>query len=152
MTISKPLAKRRALRALAEGARATLDLLADVSGRSVRILRIDAEREGWQLDGSPLGDIEERLRALGAMLLEQMEAAVRRSTEEGGKIDKTEVDAMTALVRGIEKVGEILRPLAVANEKKKDEDLARLLDRIDERIIELAKQLAIKMVEEGNRD
>lgn len=150
MTISKPLAKRRALRALAEGARATLDLLADVSGRSPRLLRLEAEREGWQIDETPLVDLEARLSVLGAALLDQIEAAVRRGIEEG-RFDKTEIDSMTALARSIEKVGEIMRPLVVAKEKKKDEDLAVMLDRINERIIELAQQLARKMVEEGDR-
>lgn len=150
MTISKPLAKRRALRALAEGAKPTLDLLADASGRSLRLLKLEAERDGWQLDETPLVDLEARLGVLGAALLDQIEAAVRRAKEEG-KLDKTEIDAMTALARSIEKVGEIMRPLVVAKEKKNDEELAEVLGQINDRIIELAQEFAAQIIEERDR-
>lgn len=150
MPLPTPPAKRRAVRALAEGATATIDLIADATGRSARLLRIEAEREGWQIGENPLARFEARLNSLAGVALGKMEAVVR-SAEDGDNIDKAAIDALGALMRAIEKLGEIMRPLAAAKENKNDEDLAEILDRINKRIIELARQLARKMVEEGDR-
>ena len=122
---SKPLARRRALRALAEGARPTLDLLADASGRSLRLLRLEAEREEWKLDQAPLEDVASASARL-RRLLDKVEALGRAALEEGGKINKAEIDGIIALIRGLEKIGEIMRPEEVAKENqiKQDEDLA----------------------------
>lgn len=143
-----PLARQRALRMLAEGAKPTLELLADASGRSVRTLRADAEREGWRLDREPDLDILGRVRAIATGLLGKVEALQVASLEEGKKIDKQEIDAMLAIIRGLEKIDEIMRPeAAVAEDQiKKDEDIADTLDRINERIVELATEIAAEMV------
>lgn len=151
MRHSRPLAKDRALRALAEGAKPSLDLLADVSGRSLKMLRREAERDGWRIDENPLHDYEARIAVLAGALLERMEEMAKGAAEDGGRIVKTEIDGMIALVRGIEKICEIMRPMLVAKENKNDEDLAEVLDRINERIIELAEELAKTMVETGDR-
>lgn len=150
---SKPLARRRALRALAEGARPTLALLADVTGLSVRSLIVEARREGWALDKEPGQDVAARLRALTGGMLDRMEALRIAALQEGGRIDKQEIEAMLALIRGVEKIEEIMRPQEAAknNQVKKDEDLADTLDRINERIVQLAKEIAAEMVANTGR-
>ncbi len=144
----KPLARNRALRALAEGAKVTLDLLADVSGRSLRTLGYQAEREGWALDRAPQEDVTERVRSIAAILLDKVETLGRAALEEGNRINKAEVDGIIAMIRGLEKVGEIMRPEQVAKENqiRQDEKLATVLERINDRIIELASELADQMV------
>jgi acyl-CoA reductase-like NAD-dependent aldehyde dehydrogenase len=147
----RPLAQQRALRALAEGAKATLDLLADASGRSLKMLRRDAESEGWALDRAPQEDVAARVRAIAAMLLDHIEAMGRAALEEGRKISKSDVDTALALVRSLEKIGEVMRPEEAAKENqiREDEQLAAVLERMDERIIELARELAAQMVAEA---
>ena len=145
---NKPLARQRALRMLAEGAKPTLELLADASSLSLKTLRADAEREGWRLDREPDLDILGRVRAIATGLLDKVEALQVASLEEGKKIDKQEIDAMLAMIRGVEKIDEIMRPGAAGREDqiKNDEDIADTLDRINERIVQLATEIAAEMV------
>jgi hypothetical protein len=153
MPSNKPLASRRALRALAEGAHVTLELLADAVGRTPEALRRQARLEGWKLDRAPDLGIAERVRGVAAMLLRRVEVLGQRAGEEGGRIDKAEIDGMLAIVRGLDKIGEIMRPQEAAQENQigQDEELAAVLERIDERIIELARELAAQMGEEEHR-
>lgn len=143
-----PLAKLRALRLLAEHATPTLELLADASGRSLRTLNAHAEREGWQLDREPEPDILARVRAIAAGLLGKVEALQAASLEEGKPIDKQEMDAMLATIRGVEKIEEIMRSDQADRENliKKDEDIADTLDHVNERIVQLATEIAAGMV------
>lgn len=144
---ARPNAKQRALRALAEGATATLDLLADASGRSLRMLRYQAEEEGWALDRAPQEDVAGRVRSIAAVLLDRVEVLGRTAVEEGGRIDRTEIDGIIAIIRGLDKIDEIMRPNEAAKENqiKENEDLAAVLERINERIVELAKDFAAEM-------
>ncbi|MEQ1950724.1 hypothetical protein [Mesorhizobium sp. CN2-181] len=147
----KPLARQRALRLLAEGAKPTLELLADASSLSVTTLRSDAKAEGWQLDREPDPDALGRVRAIVAKLLDKVEGLQAASLEEGGRIDKQEIDAMLAMIRGLEKIDDIMRPEGAASQDqiKKDEDVADTLDRINERIVALAVEMAAGMVAQG---
>lgn len=138
-------ARLAAMRALAEGAEPTLDVLADLTGRSLDRLRERAKKEGWALRGHVGDDVAERVRALALALLEKVEALV--ASEEGGHISRAEIDGLIAMIRGLEKIGEIMRPQNAARESQtgQDEDLAALLARIDARIVELARELAAQM-------
>ncbi|GLS32912.1 hypothetical protein [Neomesorhizobium albiziae] len=149
----KPFARTHALRALAEGAKATLDLLADASGRSLRMLKLQAEREGWALDRAPQEDLAARFRVFAAMLLDKLEDAGRKAAEEGITINKAEIDGFITIIRGLEKVDTIMRPEMVAKENKikQDEDMAEVLQRINTRIVEMARELAAQLVEESCR-
>ena len=154
MPNSKPLTQRRALRALAEGARPTMELLADASGRSARTLALEAAREKWALDRAPQEDIAERVRAIARPLIERLETLGRAAVEEGGKIDKAEIETIVALVRGLDKIDIFMRPPEeIAKEKqiRRDEDLANVLQRINNRIVELAKAFAAGLVEDRDR-
>jgi cell division septum initiation protein DivIVA len=54
------------------------------------------------------------------------------------------------MIRGLEKIGEIMRPEEAARENhiRDNEDLAETLRRIEERIVELAREFAARLVEE----
>lgn len=148
MLHSRPLARHRALRALAEGARPTLDILADATGRSLRMLKRQAEAEGWQLDRAPREDVAERIRAIAALLLDRVEAMGQAALEPGGSIDRAEIETITAMLRSLDKAEDIMRPQEVAQENqiKQDENLAQVLERINARILELAHEIAGEMV------
>lgn len=143
-------AKQGALRALAEGATPTLALLADASGCLPTTVTALSERNAWVWAGEAGGDVARRVRAIAADLLARMEALGRKALEEGSKVDRTEIDSIVAIIRGLDKIGEIMRPQEAAKENqiKQDEDLAAILERIDRRILELARALAAQLVAE----
>jgi hypothetical protein len=143
-------AKQGALRALAEGTTPTLALLADASGCLPTTVTALSERDGWVWAGEAGGDVARRVHAIAADLLARMEALGRKALEEGSKVDRTEIDSIVAIIRGLDKIGEIMRPEEAAKENqiKQDEDLAAILERIDRRILELARALAAQLVAE----
>lgn len=146
--VKRPIARLRALRALAEGAHPSIELLADVSGRSPRCLRLLAVREEWNLTPAASADIHNRIRPIVSKLLDKLEAVSERAAEEEGRMERGEIDAVLTMLRAIDKINEIQRPEeAVAKKQKQDdEDLATVLERINERIIALARALADQMV------
>lgn len=152
----KPLAQWRAIRALVEEARPTIELVAQATGRSARRIAIEAERQGWDLDQEPDEDIGAKVREVARMLLARIEEAGRAALENGGKINKSEIDSLSHLIKslngligleGTKRAEEIARKKQI----RTDEDRAAILERIHERIIELAQELAEKMVLERDR-
>jgi hypothetical protein len=141
------LAQGVALRALAEGAEPTLALLADASQRSIRTLIRKAAKEGWKVGSAPPANIAERVRATAAVLVDRLEAAGREALADGGRIDKTEIDGLVSIIRGLDRIGDMVRPdeTVKENQIKSDEELAALLGRINRRIVELARALADDM-------
>ena len=141
-------AKRSALRALAEGASPTLALLADASGCLPATVQVLAERDNWKWAGAADDDIGRRVRAIAGDLLARVEALGRTALEDGGKVDRTEIEGIVAIVRSLDKIGEIMRPSEAAKENRigHDEELATLLERIDRRIVELARAYAAQLV------
>ncbi|MET3790771.1 hypothetical protein [Aquamicrobium terrae] len=142
-------ARLHALRALAEGGHATIERLALASGRSAGTLRRLAHTEGWKLTEAGPQDVSARIRKAAGMVLGKVEE-LGRAAEDGGGIDKGAIDGLIAMIRGLEKIGEIMRPEEAARENqiRDNEDLADTLRRIEERIVELAGELATRMVEE----
>ncbi len=140
-------AKRAALRALAEGASPTLALLADASGCRLDTVERLAERYEWKWAGADGGDVVRRVRVAAGDLLVRMEALGRKAIAEGGRIDRAEIDGIVAVIRGLDKIGEIMRPGEAAKENQisHDEELAALLERIDRRIVGLARELAAQV-------
>jgi hypothetical protein len=141
-------AKRAALRALAEGAAPTLALLADASGCRLDTVSALRERDVWKWADADGGDVARRVRVVAGDLLVRVETLGRNALHEGGKVDRTEIDSIVAVIRGLDKIGEIMRPDEAAQENQisHDEDLAAILERIDRRIVELARDLAAQMV------
>jgi hypothetical protein len=154
MPASRPSAQRRALRAMAEGARPSVPLLADAANRSLASLRREAERDGWRLDRPLIGDVLERIRILANMLLERLEEVTRAALEGGGRIDKAEIEAIISLTRSLEKIVEITRPEEAArdNQIAQDEELAAMLQAINDKIIELAWEIAREILEQDGGD
>jgi len=142
-----PLAQGAALRALAEGAEPTLALLADASQRSLDGLVKRAAKEGWKIGRLPSASLAEKVRATAAVLIERLEAAGREALANGGRIDKTEIDGLVSIIRGLDRIGDIVRPEEAVRENQtgSDEELAALLGRINERIVELARAFAADM-------
>lgn len=134
-----------ALRALNEGAMPSHELLGLATGRSVASIAKRAEREGWVDCETALAA---RLRRVDFMidgLIEEIEAI--GAAGEGG-FDKSRIDAVAAMTRTLEKIGEITRggESAKENQIKQDEDIAGILKRIDDRIVELAGEYAKELV------
>ena len=125
MTNLRPLARQRALRALAEGAKPTLDLLADASGRSLRTLDTTRNARAGRWTRAAGGCRGAGARARGEPV-EHGRGLGARAMEDGGRIDKAELDGIVAMIRGLEKIDEIMRPEEAAkkNQVKQDEDLA----------------------------
>lgn len=138
-----------ALRVLAEGGHATIERLALASGRSATALRRLARDEGWKLAQAGPLDVSARIRKAAGMVLCKVEE-LGRAAEGGGSIDKGAIDGLIAMIRGLEKIGEIMRPEEAARENhiRDNEDLAETLRRIEERIVELAREFAARLVEE----
>lgn len=151
---ARPMARARAIRALAERAYPTLELLSDATGRSLTRLRSTAFREGWNLGDDPSQNFEARIRPIVAKLLDQIEKVSERAAREDGTISRSEIEGVFSMVRALDKISEFARPEEVAsnNQKREDEELAAVLDRINARIIELARALAAQMVEQRCRD
>lgn len=139
--VAEPALQWAALRALHEGAAASLELLAQATGRSLSLMRKRAGKEGWRDAGAAmrLCGQERRLRALLDQQIGKAEAAGADETGSASA-DKARMDAISAVMRTLEKIGEITRGDSGAKENQtgKDEDMADILRRIDERIVELA--------------
>lgn len=140
-------AKRAALRALAEGTAPTPALLADASGCRLETVKGLAAGDGWKWAGTDGGDVAGRLRAIAGDLLARVEELGRKALRMGGKVDRTEIDSIVAIIRSLDKIGEIMRPDGTAKENqiRHDEELAAILERIDRRIVELARDLAAQV-------
>jgi len=139
-----------ALRALYEGAPVTFDMLARVSGRTVRGIAAQAKREGWGANAASESPemLERRLAVLSNRLVSELEAISAEGSRAGGQYDKARIDAVSAMLRMVEKIGEAAHLFKRAEEKQNrtDEEMAAALQRINDRIVELARELADQMV------
>jgi len=148
-----PCATKRwmAARALYESERPALDQIAALTGWSVGTIQSRAKREGWRRE-EPLaaGEVEARVARMINGLLGEIEALGIGTGEGAVGLDKARIEAISALMRTLEKIGDITRDNeeAKAKEKlnKRDADMAGFLKRIDERIVELATGYARELV------
>lgn len=140
--------RHRAQRALVEGSDTSFDRIAEACGRSADGLRAQAEREGWTLRAVSEADVAVRVRQVAGQLLGRLEALGRSAGEGDGGLSKAEIDGITAMVRGLDKIGEIMRPDEAVKENQigSDEDVAAVLQAINDRIIALARELAACLV------
>lgn len=134
--------RHAALRALAEGGAVSLARLAAAGGRSLRGLGEQARREGWVLAPAGRQDAAARVRQLAGTLLARLE----RLDLDGAGPPKAEIDGIIAMVRGLDKIGEIMRPgEAVTEDTGSDEDVAAALEAVNDRIVALARELAARL-------
>ncbi|WEX07740.1 hypothetical protein [Chelativorans sp. AA-79] len=148
MRYGSAAAQRTAMRALFEGAPATLDLLARAGGRTEAFLVRVAREEGWKepaFDVDPEA-LEKRLVTLSDRLVGDLEAASAEG-RAAGSYDKHRIDALAAMLKMVEKLGEMTRlpERAAERQNRSDADLAAALSLIDARIVELACALAASM-------
>nr|WP_292837762.1 hypothetical protein [Mesorhizobium sp.] len=148
MAASSADIRNRALRALVEGTDISLARIAEACGRSVNGLLAQAEREGWTVRLGSGQDVAARVRQVAGQLLGRLEALGSGAGETGKGISKAEIDGIIAMVRGLDKIGEIMRPDEAAKENQigSDEDVAAVLQAINDRIIALARELAASLV------
>jgi hypothetical protein len=135
-----------ALRELHDGATPTFERLAAATGRTVQAVRNRARREAWGELAGRISDEDRKLR-LGRLtdwIIETLETVKKGVSEEGAPIEKTKIEAISTLMRTVEKLGEITRPAEGAKENQitRDARTAGVLKRIDQRIVELATEYA----------
>jgi hypothetical protein len=141
-----------AVRALFEGAPATPERLALACGRSLRVVKGRIEAEQWRAaHRSRKRERADKVEAAIDVLI----AAVEPTGGADGlaHLDKQRIDAVLAMARTLEKLGGMTgadEP-AEENQARSDADMAAILRRIDDRIVELAEEYARRVVGEGGR-
>jgi hypothetical protein len=156
-----------ALRELREGEPPTFPRLAAAAELHQTTIRERALRHSWEKQpyrrsGSrpleqaaiELSDIEmppEELRGrLAAVLPRQLGRIV--ALAERGHIDKAEIDALHSMVRVLERSEALSAEPAKEQQKRSDDELAGMLQRIDERIVELAVAHAERLVQARDQE
>lgn len=93
----------------------------------------------------------QRAARLRDMFLAQADALVARLTRAGPIMNRTQLDAINALSRLADRLDMLTAEDAVQKQERSDEQVAEALSRISARIVDLARRLAKKMVEDGAR-
>lgn len=95
----------------------------------------------------PLDDVDprKRLARIGDMLTRRTEAILRRA-EAGKPLEARQVAALSSLVQLAERITTLTAEQQVEAAKKSDEELAVVLDKINNRIIYLAAHFARKIL------
>lgn len=137
-----------AARSLMEGAPADFELLALMTGRTAGYFERIAKRDGWRIRESSLesqASLQRRLAALITSMVEEIERLGFSAL--GGQYDKPRLDALTALLKIVERLdGAVRGPwYSVEKEQEDNEALATALALVDARIVELARELAATM-------
>jgi hypothetical protein len=146
-----PCAKARwmAARALYESDRPSLEQIAVVAGWRLATVQSRAGRDGWQRSDPPK-DPGGRVARVIDGLLGEIEALGFGNGEGAIGLDKARIEAISALIRTLEKIADITRSNTEVNAKERqitrDADMAGFLRRIDERIVELAAGHAKELV------
>lgn len=135
-----------ARRALYEGAEASVERLAAASRLRADRLEARIRREGWMARGATGSDFAGRLRRmrdLAVKLIERMEIW----DQAGGAPDKASLAELSAVLRTLEKLGDGTRDddRAKENQARRNADIAAILKKLDDKIVELATELAREM-------
>lgn len=148
--------------------RPTIGRMAAVLNVHERTLTRRAAREGWQQpslpkpdkgaapgvfspdglegaladlpEGMSLEDVRKRLAEVLPRLLARMVELAER-----GVLDKGRIDALLSMGRILEQSEAAAQASAAEQQKRSDDELAAMLERIDERIIELAQAYAERL-------
>lgn len=145
MDAGKAQAAWAARRALVEGEAATPERVAAACGVKARTLTERAAREGWAVAAQSRA---QRIARVHDRLLAKVERAQLDGEAEGGPLDKAGIAELAATARILAKIGETVRDEDGAKEKQleRDADIATILDRLDRRIVGLARHLANELV------
>ncbi|WP_127524432.1 hypothetical protein [Mesorhizobium sp. Z1-4] len=148
MTSAGTVAAWSAMRAVYEGALPNAELLAAISRKRPKTIECRAVREGWLKaeESTERLTLAERISRLANALVGEMETIEKEG--KGGVYDKARIETVAALMRALEKAGELIgaEPGKQEQQKKTDAEKADILRRIDERIVELARFFAEEIV------
>lgn len=148
MTTAGTVAAWSAMRAVYEGALPNAELLAAISRKRPKTILRRALREGWREAGENTDGLTlvERISRLANALVGEMETIEKEG--KGGVYDKARIETVAALMRALDKAGELIgaEPGKQEQQKKTDAEKADILRRIDERIVELARFFAEEIV------
>ena len=140
-----------ARRALMEGAPLTFERLAQACRLNASALERTARRGGWKVPGVAQGLRRgERIGRLKDRLLEKAERIQLDPDEDQPGADKA-VSELSSSVSTLLKIFETTRDEDEARERQisSDANIADLLDKLDRKIVELARHLAERMAGEG---
>jgi hypothetical protein len=98
-------------------------------------------------EGMSLEDVRKRLAEVLPRLLARIVDLAER-----GVLDKARIDALLATGRILEQLDAAAQVSAAEQQKRSDDELAAMLERIDERIIELAQAYAERLGGAKHRD
>lgn len=144
---------RAALRALYEGATPTFSLLAD-AGRLTEVrLACRARREGW-IEGGTARKQTARLQKQIERLEAQIDRLMKSGDDTAAGFDKAKLDLLGLLLRSIEKLKDMMpsepEQLKVKI-RERDDRVSKILQHLNDRVSELARYFAAKMVEADRR-
>ena len=148
MTTAGTVAAWSAMRAVYEGALPNAELLAAIARKRPNTIERRAVREGWRKaeENTEVLTLAERISRLANALVGEMETIEKEG--KGGVYDKARIETVAALMRALDKAGELIgaEPGKQEQQKKTDAEKADILRRIDERIVELARFFAEEIV------
>ena len=158
--------KWTALRQLRERQPPTFARLAGASGLHVATIRDRASVENWAkqhfprsriVDAASYAQAAEPMAVapallsgnrpeLGAFVIAEMRGIL--ADARGGRIDKARVDALLSMIRVAERFESLQTEAGQQEQARSDDELAGILTRVDERIVELARSYAERLVAE----
>jgi hypothetical protein len=120
--------------------------------RVVRLKDLEAEEAAREraeaLEAMSQPDADVPPGDFGALVVEQMRA-ILLTARRTGRIDKASADGLWSMIRVAEHAGKILPEMGQKEqETRSDDELADILARVDERIVELARDYAERLVAE----
>jgi hypothetical protein len=134
--------RNKATRQIFEGAKPTIERLAIISGHVVEELKELAARENW-LPIQEATVLRRRLSALSDRVLALME-----EPDEDALLSKTRLDAITSLLKAIDRLKAAIVDLSDEVMASHDEtEITTAFAAIDQRIEDLAEAYAKKLVE-----
>ncbi|MBX3575862.1 MAG: hypothetical protein KF723_01540 [Rhizobiaceae bacterium] len=88
---------------------------------------------------------DEQLARIGTLLSRQASRILATAEASGGVLTKAQIEALSALIRLTEKFETLAAERAADKQTRSDAEIAGLLQRVDERIVELARGHAARL-------
>jgi len=106
-----------------------------------------ATTEGQSPDGRAEFDLtlDEQIARIGRVLARQLDRLLAAADATGGVLTKQQVEMLNVIMRLAEKFGALASEHAAEKQTRSDDELAIILQRVDARIIHLARGLAGRM-------
>jgi hypothetical protein len=82
--------------------------------------------------------LDEQLVRVAALLSQQIGMVIAIAERSGGVIAKADLDSLSMLLRLAERLDALAEQHAAEQQKRSDDEVAGILERVDERIVELA--------------